>query len=256
MAITITAMTMGTNTANATASAGCPAIRTTATTMADGPAGSALLRLLAWLSPAFPVGGFSYSHGLERAVQDGLVGDRDALEEWISTLLEAGSGWNDAVLFAESWRRAAEGRVPADLAELAEALAGSEERHREATLQGSAFLAAARAGWPHPVLADLPQECAYAVAVGSTAGAHGVPLDAALAAFLQAFASNLIQAGIRLSVLGQSGAVGTLAALEPLLARTAARAKSATPDDLGGAALWSDIMAMKHETLETRLFRS
>ena len=118
-----------------------------------------LLRLMTWLSPAFPVGGFSYSHGLERAVEDGLVTDRESLADWLGALVEFGSGWNDAVLFAEAWRRASDGADFGDLAELAEALAGSLERHRETTLQGAAFLAAA-AGWPHPASAapagDLP----------------------------------------------------------------------------------------------------
>ncbi|WP_430702222.1 urease accessory protein UreF, partial [Mesorhizobium captivum] len=79
------------------------------TTMTDQPSSIALLRLMAWLSPSFPVGGFSYSHGLERAVHDGLVADRETLAEWLETLVEMGSGWNDAVLFAESWRRAHDG---------------------------------------------------------------------------------------------------------------------------------------------------
>lgn len=254
--ITTTPMTAYPTMASVTASDGCQAIRITAITMPDSRAETGLLRLLAWLSPSFPVGGFAYSHGLERAVHDGLVRDRTSLEAWISTLLEAGSGWNDAVLFAEGWRRAAEGDDPAGIASLAEALAGCKERHRETMLQGSAFLQAITNGWPHPALSSLPADCAYPVAVGAAAGAHGVPLEAALGAFLQAFASNLIQAGIRLSVLGQSGAVGTLAALEPLVAGTAARAKGAALDELGSAAILSDIMAMKHETLETRLFRS
>jgi urease accessory protein len=232
---------------------------------------SATLRLLAWLSPAFPVGGFSYSHGLERAVHDGLVSDRETLAEWIVALIEVGSGWNDAVLFAEAHRRAGDteiaptvvgtdtpSRPPADLidlAHLAEALAGSEERHRETMLQGSAFVAAA-SGWPHPVLRDLPDPCPYCLAVGAVAGAHDLPLETALMAYLQAFASNLIQAGIRLGVTGQTGAVQTLSALEPVLIATASRAVISSLDDLGSAALFSDIAAMRHETQQTRLFRS
>jgi urease accessory protein len=118
--------------------------------MTERAGGTALLRLMNWLSPAFPVGGFAYSHGLERAVHDGLVSDRAELQAWLAALLEIGSGWNDAVLFAEAWRRARDGGDLVDLAELAEALAGSGERHAETMLQGAAFLAAA-AGWPNPV---------------------------------------------------------------------------------------------------------
>jgi len=234
--------------------AGCPAIHTTATTMPDA-ARPALLRLMAWLSPAFPVGSFSYSHGLERAVHDGLITSRDDLANWLETLLEMGSGWNDAVLFAESWRRARTGGDLADLAELAAALAGSAERHRETVLQGAAFREAA-AAWPAPALARLPADCPYCVAVGAAAAGGGVALADALAAFLQAFAANLIQAAIRLGVTGQTGATALLAALEPSLLALASRAAGSTLDDLGGCAVLSDIAAMRHEVQETRLFRS
>ncbi|TIT40007.1 MAG: urease accessory protein UreF, partial [Mesorhizobium sp.] len=119
--------------------------------MTDQPSNIALLRLMAWLSPSFPVGGFSYSHGLERAVHDGLVADSKDLAAWLETLVEMGSGWNDAVLFAESWRRARQAGDLDEIAALAEALAGSRERHTETMLQGAAFLKAASA-WPCQVL--------------------------------------------------------------------------------------------------------
>ncbi|MEJ6784034.1 urease accessory protein UreF [Aminobacter sp. Piv2-1] len=216
---------------------------------------TALLRLMAWLSPAFPVGGFSYSHGLERAVHDNLIASRDDLATWLTALAEIGSGWNDAVLFAESWRRA---RADGDLngvAELAEALAGSRERHMESMLQGQAFLTAA-AAWPHPVIERLPAECPYCVAVGAVAGAHGIALEDALAAWLQAFSTNLVQAAIRLGVVGQTAATGIVAGFEPVALVVAARAAVSTLDDLGSAAITSDIMAMRHETQHSRLFRS
>lgn len=165
----------------------------TITTMTEPGKGAALLRLMAWLSPAFPVGGFSYSHGLERAVHDGLVASRDDLAGWLAALAELGSGWNDAVLFAEAWRRAREDGDLAEIAELGEALAGSRERHMETMLQGQAFLTAASA-WPHPVLEKLPADCPYCVAVGAVSGANGVALEDALAAYLQAFSTNLLQA--------------------------------------------------------------
>ncbi|WP_181168310.1 urease accessory protein UreF [Mesorhizobium sp. B2-5-3] len=224
-------------------------------TMTDQPSGVALLRLMAWLSPVFPVGGFSYSHGLERAAHDGLVTDAASLAAWLETLVEMGSAWNDAVLFAESWRNARDGGDPAEVATLAEALAGSRERHAETMLQGAAFLKAA-AAWPTPVLERLPADCAYCVAVGAVAGGNGIALQDALSAFLQAFFSNLVQAAIRLGVIGQSGATSLLAGFEPLALATAARASRSTLDDLGGCAFVSDIVAMQHETQYSRLFRS
>lgn len=215
----------------------------------------ALLRLMAWLSPAFPVGGFAYSHGLERAMHDGLIADAGSLAQWLETLVEMGSGWNDAVLFAESWRRARTAGDLDDVAALAEALAGSRERHAETTQQGAAFLKAA-AAWPNPVLERLPADCAYCIAVGAAAGGHGIGLQDALSAFLQAFFSNLVQAAIRLGTIGQSEATLLLAGFEPLALATAARASRSTLDDLGGCAFVSEIMAMKHETQYSRLFRS
>jgi urease accessory protein len=249
--ITITIM----GTANAMPTVARLMTRTMATTMAESRSEAAQLRLMAFLSPAFPVGGFSYSHGLERASHDGFLPDAAALQDWLSDLIAFGSGWNDAVLFAEAHRRARAGADLLDLAELAEALSGSEERHRESTLQGAAFVTAARA-WPHPTLDRLPADCPYCVAAGAILGAHQVALETALAAWLQAFAMNLLQAGIRLGVTGQQGALATVAALEPLILETARRAATSTLDDLGSATLLSEISAMNHEVQHSRLFRS
>jgi urease accessory protein len=219
------------------------------------PGQASLLRLMAWLSPAFPVGSFSYSHALERAVHDGLVEDGESLTAWITALVEQGSGWNDAVLLAESHRLASQGEPPLAVAELAEAMSGSAERHLESTLQGAAFLQAASA-WPSAVVQALSASCPYCVAVGAVAGAHGVPLEGALTAFLQAFVSNQLQAAIRLSIIGQREAVGILAALEPMLIETAGRAARSSPDELGSSTLTAEIAAMNHETQYSRLFRS
>lgn len=223
--------------------------------MGDGPSATTLLRLMAWLSPTFPVGSFSYSHGLERAVHDGLVTNADELRDWLVSLMEYGSVWNDAVLLAEAMRRATTGGDLVELAELGEALAGSAERHMESTLQGRAFLEAADA-WPNNVLPALARGCPYCVSIGAAAGAMRLPVVPALAAFLQAFASNQIQAAIRLGVLGQSDGVRTLAALEPLITMIAERVAQSTLDDLGSATLLAEITSMRHETQYSRLFRT
>ncbi|MBR2691265.1 MAG: urease accessory protein UreF [Aquamicrobium sp.] len=217
--------------------------------------GHALPRLLAWLSPVFPVGSYSYSHGLEQAVHDGLVVDTGSLETWLGDLVECGSAWNDALLLAESWRLARESNDLAGVAALAEALAGGRERHLESLSQGSAFLEAAQS-WPCAVLQRLPRPCAYAVAVGAVAAAHDIALTSTLTAFLQAFTLNQLQASIRLSVTGQSGVTALMARLEPVVLDTARRAAHATLDDLGSATFLGEVMAIRHETLHSRLFRS
>ncbi|ACI56314.1 urease accessory protein [Rhizobium leguminosarum] len=215
----------------------------------------ALLRLTAWLSPAFPVGSFAYSGGLERAVADGLVTDAVSLAAWIGTLIGYGSVWNDAVLLAESHRWQAEPARLFEIAALAEALAGSRERHQETMLLGDAFLTAARA-WPDGVFERLPDKAAYPVAVGAVTGAHGIGPEKALAVFLHAYASQAVSSGIRLGVTGQRDGVAVLAGLEECITEVARRAAASTLDDLGSATVQADIAGLRHETQATRLFRS
>ncbi|MBM7050015.1 MULTISPECIES: urease accessory protein UreF [Rhizobium] len=215
----------------------------------------ALLRLMAWLSPAFPVGSFAYSGGLERAVHDGLVHDSKSLRDWIVTLIQHGPVWNDAVLLAEAHHAGEDALRLAAVAELAEALAGSKERHNETMLLGEAFLSAA-AAWPHRIFSMLPAKTAYPIAVGAVAGAHEVSVDKTLAAFLHALASQMLSAGIRLGVTGQKDGVAILAALEDIIAEVARRAAQSNLDDLGAATVQADIASLRHETQGTRLFRS
>ena len=211
-----------------------------------------LLRLLAWLSPSFPTGAYAYSHGLEWAVEHGDIPDGNALREWLADILIHGSGRNDAILLRHAHRTADNAAALRDLADLAAAIAPSRERRMETLDQGTAFIAAA-AAW-HPPL--LPERVAYPVAVGALAGSHHIDEDAATAAYLQAFASNLISAAVRLVPLGQSAGLRVLAALEPIILRVAISTCTATLDDLGGCAFRSDLAAMQHETQYTRLFRS
>jgi urease accessory protein len=230
-------------------------IPTTDSTLSEVSDLQALLRLMAWLSPAFPVGSFAYSGGLERAVHDRLVGDAAELGEWISTLLRHGTAWNDAVLAAEAHRAFDDAARLADVAELAEALAGSRERHQETMLLGEAFLSAA-AAWPHPVFSLLPPRTAYPVAVGAVAGAHRIGCEKMLAAFLHALVSQAVSSGIRLGVAGQKDGVAILARLEVEISDIARRASRSSLDDLGSATVQADIASVRHETQATRLFRS
>jgi len=218
---------------------------------------AALLRLMSWLSPTFPVGAFAYSHGLEQAVHDALIHDRSSLVLWLGDLLARGSGWNDAVLLAEAWRKFSAGDDAADVAELARAMSGSRERHMETDLQGAAF-GAAMADWKGDVERGVEPSAAapYPIAVAGAAAAQDIPLEATLAAYLHAFTSNLVQAALRLVPLGQRDGVMAMAALEATLLDVARRAASSSLDDLGSATLMSEIAAMKHETLYSRVFRS
>lgn len=220
---------------------------------AEGRGG--LLRLLAWLSPAFPVGGFVYSGGLEAVIDDGRIGSAEELSAWLSVVLGDGSLRNDAILLAEAYRSIEDPDRLRDVVELAAALAGSMERHAEIVRQGDAFLAAASA-WPHPLLDRFSGGTAYSVAVGAVAAAHHVTLGDALAAFLQAQCAQLISVAVRLAVIGQKQGVATLAGLERPVLVQAERAARLGLDDLGSATVLADIASLRHEVQYSRLFQS
>jgi urease accessory protein len=219
-------------------------------------------RLLVWFSPAFPIGAFSFSHGLEWAVETGDIHDRDSLRAWLATLIIMGSGWSDAVLFAAAHRAAAAGeaRRLAEAAEIAVALQPSRERRLEATLQGDAFVRAVEQAWTNKGLELLrraaPPPHALCIAAGAACAGDGLGLTDSLAAYLTAFCQNLVSAAVRLAPIGQSDGLKVLAALEPSIAATARCAAPGKLRDVGGIALRSDIASMRHETQATRLFRS
>jgi urease accessory protein len=222
----------------------------------------ALYRLMAWLSPAYPVGAFSYSSGIEWAVEAGDVADAQTLERWLAVMIGEGGGFCDGVFFVHAWRAIANGDDAAlhAVAELAVAFAPSKERHLETTAQGRAFLDTTRAAWPTPALDRLLNArdgaVALPVAVSVACAGHGVPLDPALNAYLHTLTANLISTGVRLVPLGQTDGQRVLAALEPVVAATARRALVTPLDDVGGAAVRADLASMHHETQYTRLFRS
>ncbi len=222
---------------------------------------AALYRLMTWLSPSFPVGAFSYSSGIEWAVEAGDVTDAASLKDWLSSMLVDGAGLCDGIFLAQAHHTASGDRAKlAGVAELASVFVPSRERHLETTAQGRAFIEIARAAWPSPSLDQLVEVCgstiAYPVAVGIVSAAHHIPLAPTIHAFLHALTSNWISAGARLVPLGQTDAQRLLAWLEPVVARCTRRALAASLADLGSATFRADIASMRHETQYTRMFRS
>jgi urease accessory protein len=209
-----------------------------------------LLHLLAWLSPAFPTGGFAYSHGLEWAVEDGDIKDQETLHHWLQDVVTLGSVRSDTILLRHAHRNASDRLAIEHIAELALAATPSRELRDEALNQGRAFVLAV-APWT-----EIPDNLPYAVAIGIAAAREHIPEDDAAVAYIQAFTANLISAAVRLVPLGQTAGLRVLAALEPGILATAEETKAAALDDLGGCAFRSDLAAMRHETQYTRLFRS
>ena len=237
----------------------CTTMATASSTAIDA---AALQRLLSWLSPAYPVGAYTYSHGLERAVEDGAVRNRESLAAYLSSVLEAGAGRVDGALLAAAWRAAEANDDTAldSVADLAAAWRGTVETALETMAQGSAFLRVTTAAWPDARLADFARRhgnaIAHPVAFGAAAAWQGVPLRVALFGFLSAFVANIVSAGVRLVPLGQTDGQIATATLLPALEAATEAALTADLDRLGTAAPMLDLFSLRHETQYTRLFRS
>ncbi|MDR3474028.1 MAG: urease accessory protein UreF [Devosia sp.] len=218
-----------------------------------GPA--ALQRLLTWLSPAFPVGAFAWSAGLETAIAGRTVSDSASLRNWLQGSLAHGGIRTDAIFLAHAFRAAADPAGLGELAELYLALTPAAERRAETLTTGEAFSIAARA-WPSEVFSRLPEPCPYPIVVGAAAAAQQIPLTDGLIGFLTAAVHGQVSVAVRLVPLGQTAGLQVMAALEPAVAALAEFAASATLADLGAIAYAADIAQMRHETLEPRIFRS
>jgi urease accessory protein len=209
---------------------------------------SQLLLLLNWMSPAFPIGAYAYSHGLEWAIEHGDVKSAADVETWITDVINHGSGWNDAVIFANIGKREAD-----ELNELALALCSSQERYLETTQLGAAFQIAARV---FVALDNIEGDIAYPVAAALSCRAIKIDSHHALLAFLQGFSNSLISVAVRLVPIGQMAGLEIIRNLMPVISATAIRAGQATLDDLGSNTLLADIASMKHETQQSRIFRT
>jgi urease accessory protein len=223
----------------------------------------ALLRLQSWLSPALPAGFYSYSHGLEWAIEARDVSDRQSLVDWLEADLLHGSGRNEAIFFKEAWRYATDYERLCEISELAAAFRGTSEFALESSQPAAACLAIFKKVWPDRTLDMLTEILrerqippALAVVLGVRLAAEGTPVTLALPAFLQSYMTNLVTAGVRLVPLGQTDGQLAIAELERVVEAASAHAAAATIDELGSAAFMVDLASMAHETQYTRLFRS
>ncbi|MEM9061269.1 MAG: urease accessory protein UreF [Pseudomonadota bacterium] len=213
-----------------------------------------LQKLFSWLSPGYPVGAFTYSHGMEWAIADGRVQNASTARAWIADCLEHGAGRSDAILLVAAHRAvtAADAAALTEISDLAFALAPSAERLLETDAQGQAFSEVTGAVWGSDQSSALP----YAVALGAEAARHGIAVEPTVEMFLHAYVANLISACVRLVPMGQTDGQKVLAELMPQVRSVADDAQSSDLDDLGGCTILADIASMKHETQDVRLFRS
>jgi urease accessory protein len=219
------------------------------------------LRLQSWLSPSFPNGAYSYSHGLEWATEAGHVHDRTSLVDWLDADLRYGSGRNEAVFFIEAYRCAIHDNAAKlmRVAEIAAASRGTSEFALESSQQATACLNTLRQVWSDRILdliCEIQVQPVLAVVLGARLAREGIPADVALPAFLHSYVANLVIAGVRLIPLGQTDGQLAIAKLEDAVLSASAQGACATLDDLGSAGFMVELASIAHETQYTRLFRS
>jgi urease accessory protein len=206
------------------------------------------LRLVQWLSPAFPIGAFAYSQGLEVAIADGDIKTAADLEAWIAAILRHGSGRIDAILLAHARKPDADLTA---LTDLTLAFAPSAERVTELQEQGRAFALAISA----ITVTNHPAR-PYPIAVGAATAALNVSTTEVLTLWLQGLAAQLTSAAVRFVPLGQTDGQKVLARLAPRIIALATEYVKAPLSALHSSALRADIAAMRHETLPVRIFRT
>jgi len=230
------------------------------TTSTSSLLGAALYQLMTWMSPSYPVGAYTYSHGLEHAVEAGWIKNAESVGDWVAAITREGDGFVDAVLLAHAYKAAESHAGLAELLEFANAFIPTAELALESTQQGSAFLEITEKAWPAEALRDLREISGgpypYPVVVGVAAAGQAIPLEAALHSFLHAFAANMVSAAVRVIPLGQTDGQLITASLAEVIPAVVNRALTTELEDLSTNTLMADIGSMKHETQYTRLFRS
>tara|TARA_R110002012_G_scaffold52685_28_gene135425 strand:- start:2475 stop:3155 length:681 start_codon:yes stop_codon:yes gene_type:complete len=226
--------------------------------MTDVSATRAAMRLQSWLSPSFPVGAYSYSHGVEAAIEAGLVTDAETLRGWIEGLVRFGSGASDAILLSEAWRHAsaADAEALGALSEFATALIPTAELRLEALSQGTAFVKTVSAAWGDIKQIALPPGPPLPVAYGAVTAAAGIALELAGPLYVQAFVHNIVSAAVRAVPLGQTDGQRVIAALEACVDEAWRASEECGIGDIGTSALMAEWSSMQHEAMDGRLFRS
>ena len=201
--------------------------------------------LQAWFSPSFPVGSFAYSHGLETAIHNHIVTDKNSLTDWIAFILEYGSGWNDGLCLKAAY----EGE---DINDLCLGLSAGHERHLETQELGRSFTANLNKCYE----LALPNGLAYPVAVGIASAQLNLDLILTLQSYLQSFTSNLISVGIRTIPIGQMAGQESLVRIFPIIKTLCTQLEGTPLTELGSCSVIADLMSLQHEQNVPRLYKT
>ena len=205
----------------------------------------ALQILQTWFSPSFPVGSFSYSHGLEAMINDNLVKSKEDILDYLKCILKHGTGKNDIILMKYTYQGE-------ELNELALSLCPSKERKIESIEIGNAFRKVLADSWDF----KIQENTAYPIAVAKAAKHFNIPLNLTLVSYLQSFASNLINVCIKHIPIGQKIGQDCIIQTYDLIRELEKESENLNLEDLGGICFNSDIYSIKHENLKTRIYKT
>ena len=201
--------------------------------------------LQTWFSPLFPVGSFSYSHGLEAMINDNLIKSKEDILEYLKCILKYGSGKNDIILIKYAYQGE-------EINDLALSLCPTKERKIESIEMGNAFRKVLEDSWNY----KIQENTAYPVSVGKAAKYFKIPLNLTIIYYLQSFASNLINVCIKHIPIGQKVGQDCIIQMYDLIREIENESKNLELEDLGGVCFNSDIYSIKHENLKTRIYKT
>lgn len=216
----------------------------------------ALLRLLQLVSPALPVGAYSYSEGMETLVQAGKITDLLTLEHWLQQELRYGAIRLEANVVAQAHQAACLGdrATLSDWNQWLSAFREMEELREQSWQMGRSLTRLLQQIQPEtgPLIESCGAPCNFAIPFAIAAAHWQIDAQTATLGYLHSWASNLVNAGVRLIPLGQTLGQQLLLNLYPQLEATA----GSEPDELWSCGWGAAIASMTHETLYSRLFRS
>ena len=201
--------------------------------------------LQTWFSPLFPVGSFSYSHGLEAMINDNLIKSKEDILEYLKCILKYGSGKNDIILIKYAYQGE-------EINDLALSLCPTKERKIESIEMGNAFRKVLEDSWNY----KIQENTAYPVSVGKAAKYFKIPLNLTIISYLQSFASNLINVCIKHIPIRQKVGQDCIIQMYDLIREIENESKNLELEDLGGVCFNSDIYSIKHENLKTRIYKT
>lgn len=220
---------------------------------------ASLLSFLQLVSPALPVGAYTYSEGLETLVQAEQIGDAQTLQTWLEQELRYGAIRLEAAVLVRVYQAATEQNLDQIYSwnQWLSALRDSRELREQSWQMGQSLRRLLQTLQPHqPWLNDSEAPVNFAVVFGLAALGWQIELPTAVLGYLQSWTTNLVTAGVRLIPLGQTQGQQILQGLQPQLIQTSAQVLELTDRDLTCCSWGVSMASMQHETLYSRLFRS